>query len=347
MRIGVSIWSATDALGSLTINIIQRAADALGCSLAIVETKHISKQVIASVSTLISEGCTGVMVCNSADSEMPHLIKACNKNSVYLTQFYRAISQEDSPQVYQAALDSPYYVGAVHEDEVRNGETLAGLLIDGGRRHICLEGWTEKDATFELRWRGYRNARDQWNATHEADRIELSEPIYVGVSASESASAVQRFEGDVPSMDALIVSGGGGVPLVGAIGQLKNMGLTGKVAVATTDFLDNMGEHLSDGSVYCATGGNFCDALYAFILTYQACTGKLQVSQGGDVVNIQVPYVRATNASEYAAYKAAFLDEDPYSTDEMRHMAELTPGQLAELAASLSIEEIRARHGRV
>lgn len=229
---------------------------------------------------------------------------------------------------------------------MRNGETLAGLLIDGGRRHICLEGWTEKDATFELRWRGYRNARDQWNATHEADRIELSEPIYVGVSASESASAVQRFEGDVPSMDALIVSGGGGVPLVGAIGQLKNMGLTGKVAVATTDFLDNMGEHLSDGSVYCATGGNFCDALYAFILTYQACTGKLQVSQGGDVVNILVPYVRATNASEYAAYKAAFLDEDPYSTDEMRHMAELTPSQLAELAASLSIEEIRARHGR-
>ena len=107
-------------------------------------------------------------------------------------------------------------MGAVHEDEVKNGETLAGLLIDGGRRHICLEGWTEKDATFELRWRGYRNACDQWNAAHEGDRVELSEPIYVGVSASESTSAVQRFEGDVPSMDALIVSGGGGVPLVGA-----------------------------------------------------------------------------------------------------------------------------------
>ena len=41
IRIGVSIWSATDAVGSLTINIIQRAADALGCSFTIVETKHV------------------------------------------------------------------------------------------------------------------------------------------------------------------------------------------------------------------------------------------------------------------------------------------------------------------
>ena len=72
----------------------------------------------------------------------------------------------------------------------------------------------------------------------------------------------------------------------------------------------------------------------------------LRTGQGGDAVDILVPYVRATSASEYAAYKAAFLDEDPYSADEMRHMVELAPDKLVELAASLSIEEIRTRHGR-
>ena len=40
------------------------------------------------------------------------------------------------------------------------------------------------------------------------------------------------------------------------------------------------------------------------------------------------------------------MDEDPYSADEMRHMVELAPDKLVELAASLSIEEIRTRHGR-
>ena len=66
----------------------------------------------------------------------------------------------------------------------------------------------------------------------------------------------------------------------------------------------------------------------------------------GDVADVLVPYVRATSASEYAAYKAAFLDDDPYTADEIRHMVDLAPDKLVELAASLSIEEIKARHGR-
>lgn len=75
-------------------------------------------------------------------------------------------------------------------------------------------------------------------------------------------------------MDALIVAGGGGDPLVGSIGALANEGLTGKIDVVSTDFLDDLGEQLESGGMFAESGGHFCDPLYAFLITYNAIKGN-------------------------------------------------------------------------
>jgi len=124
ITIGVSIWSSTDVLGSQCKKIIDKAADALGVNVMYVDQGHVSEQVTASVEQLCAAGCDGIIICNSADSEMTSAIQTCDANSVYLTQFFRIISEENSPEVYQTACNSPYYLGAVHEDEVTNGYTL-------------------------------------------------------------------------------------------------------------------------------------------------------------------------------------------------------------------------------
>ena len=124
IKIGVSIWSSTDALGSLSKNILDKAAGILGVELSYVDQGHVSEQVTASIETLCAAGCQGIVVCNSADSEMQAAISTCDQNMVYLAQFYRIINEENSPEVYATAQNSQYYVGAVHEDEVGNGEKL-------------------------------------------------------------------------------------------------------------------------------------------------------------------------------------------------------------------------------
>ena len=117
VKIGVSIWSSTDVLGSQCKKMLDAAAKALDVEVQYVDQGHVSEKVTASVEQLAAAGCQGIIICNSSDTEMTSAIKTCNDNKVYLAQFFRVISKEDSADIYKAAKDSAYYIGAVHEDE--------------------------------------------------------------------------------------------------------------------------------------------------------------------------------------------------------------------------------------
>lgn len=356
IKIGVSIWSSTDALGKLSVDIIKKAADILGVEISTVDQGHVSEQVTASIETLCAAGCNGIVVCNSADSEMTAAINTCNDNQVYLAQFYRMISKENSPDVYSLAESSQYYVGAVHEDEVGNGEKLIELLtadndkayegIQKGARNIKLEGWTVGDATFQERWKGYKSGVDKWNSANPSDPVTLSDPVYANTSSSEGANVTQQFFNTDNSMDALIVAGGGGDPLVGSVGQLKNMGLTGKIRVASTDFLDDLEEQLKTGGMYCESGGHFCDPLYAFLMVYNACKGTESfVPKSGEFgKEIKFPYVFVSSVDEYKDYEKYFVDDSPYTDDEIKDLAAKDFDALNEAATALSIEDVKKRH---
>lgn len=356
IKIGVSIWSSTDALGKLSVEIIEKAAEILDVEISTVDQGHVSEQVTASIETLCAAGCNGIVVCNSADSEMTSCINTCNENQVYLAQFYRMINKENSPDVYKIAEASQYYVGAVHEDEVGNGEKLVELLtmdnpeayegIQKGARNIKLEAWTVGDATFQERWKGYQSGVEKWNAEHPDDPATLSDPVYANTSSSEGANVTQQFYNTDPSMDALIVAGGGGDPLVGSVGQLKNMNLTGKIRVASTDFLDDLKEQLEVGGMYCESGGHFCDPLYAFLMVYNACKGKEGfVPSAGDFgKEIKFPYVFVSSVAEYEDYEKYFVQDAPYTDDEIKGLAEKSFDELNTAATSLSIEDVKTRH---
>lgn len=205
ITIGVSIWSSTDVLGSQSKKIIDKAADALGVNVMYVDQGHVSEQVTASVEQLCAAGCNGIVICNSADSEMTSAIQTCDANQVYLTQFYRIISEENSPEVYQTACNSQYYLGAVHEDEVTNGYTLVNLLLENGDRNIGLEAWTVGDATFQQRWTGYKQAVDEWNEANPDDQATITEPVYANTSSEEGAAAALSLYNSNPDMDALML----------------------------------------------------------------------------------------------------------------------------------------------
>lgn len=356
IKIGVSIWSSTDALGKLSVDIIKKAADILGVEITTVDQGHVSEQVTASIETLCAAGCNGIVVCNSADSEMTAAINTCNDNQVYLAQFYRMISKENSPDVYSLAENSQYYVGAVHEDEVGNGEKLVELLtadnadafegIQKGARNIKLEGWTVGDATFQERWKGYKSGVDKWNAANPSDPATLSDPVYANTSSSEGANVTQQFYNTDNTMDALIVAGGGGDPLVGSVGQLKNMNLTGKIRVASTDFLDDLKDQLACGGMYCESGGHFCDPLYSFLMVYAACKGsETFMPKSGDFgKEIKFPYVFVSSVKEYEDYEKYFVEDAPYTDDEMKDLATKDFDALCTAAESLSIEDVKSRH---
>ncbi len=270
IKIGVSIWSSTDVLGAQCKKMLDAAAEALDVELQYVDQGHVSEKVTASVETLAAAGCQGIIICNSSDTEMASAIKTCDSNGIYLAQFFRIISQENSADIYAQAKASKYYMGAVHENEVENGKKLVQMLIDKGDRNIGLIGWEQGDATWLGRWQGYQEGVKAWNDANPNDQVKLSDPQYAGTSAEGGTKAANALMSADKTLDAIIPAGGGGEPLLGAISAIEAAGKTKDIDVVSTDFLDDLGTRLDNGSMAGESGGHYCDPLFAFMMVYNA-----------------------------------------------------------------------------
>ena len=344
IKIGVSIWSSTDVLGSKCKEILDAAADALGVEVQYVDQGHVSEQVTASVDTLCAAGCQGIIICNSADSEMMSAINTCNNEGVYLAQFFRIISEEANPDIYELAKASDYYVGAVHENEPENGEKLVNILLEKGCRNIGLIGWEQGDATWLGRWQGYQAGVEAWNEANPDDQAKLSDPQYAGTTSEGGAKAADALMAADPDLDALIPAGGGGEPLQGAISAVEKAGKTGDIAIVSTDFLPDLGERLENGSMAGESGGHYCDPLFAFMMVYNAIKGNY-TDFGGTFNDVLFPYLYVASPDDYAGYETYFVDQLPYTSDELVAMADQSLDELAETAAKLSIEDAAERAG--
>jgi ribose transport system substrate-binding protein len=344
IKIGVSIWSSTDVLGSQCKLILDEAAEALGVEVMYVDQGHVSEKVTASVEQLCAAGCQGIIICNSSDTEMASAIKTCNDNQVYLAQFFRIISQENSADIYKAALDSEYYVGAVHENEPENGEKLVQILLERGDRNIGLIGWEQGDATWLGRWEGYKAGVEKWNAAHPDDQAVLSEPQYAGTSSEGGSKAAEALMSANPDLDALIPAGGGGDPLQGAIAAVERAGKTDQIDIVSTDFLPDLGERLANGSMAGESGGHYCDPLFAFMAVYNAIKGNYK-DFGGKFEDINFPYLYVASPEDYKDYEKYFVDQLPYTPEELVQMSNLDMEGLKAAAAALSIEDAAARSG--
>lgn len=345
IKIGVSIWSSTDVLGSQCKRIIDAAADALNVEVQYVDQGHVSEKVTASVESLVAAGCQGIIICNSSDTEMASAIKTCNDNGVYLAQFFRVIDKNKNADIYEQAVKSPYYMGAVHENEVENGKKLVQILIDKKCRNIGLIGWEQGDATWLGRWEGYKAGVEEWNAAHPSDQVKLSDPQYAGTSSEGGAKAAEALMSADPTLDALIPAGGGGDPLQGAIAAVERAGKTQSIKIVSTDFLPDLGERLENGSIAGESGGHYCDPLYAFMMVYNAIKGNYTGIEN-NFIDIQFPYLYVSSSKDYGEYDKYFVKQLPYTNDELVEMAKLPLDQLKEAASKLSIEDAAARSAK-
>ena len=342
IKIGVSIWSSTDVLGSQCKKILYEAADALGVQVQYVDQGHVSEKVISSVEQLVAAGCQGIIICNSSDTEMTSAIKTANDNKVYLAQFFRVIDKEKSADIYKLATDSPYYIGAVHENEPENGEKLVNILLEKGDRNIGLIGWEQGDATWLGRWEGYKEGVEKWNKEHPDDQAKLSEPQYAGTSSEGGSKSAEALMAADPNLDALIPAGGGGDPLQGAIAAVERAGKTADIDIVSTDFLPDLGERLGNGSMAGESGGHYCDPLFSFMMVYNAIKGNYTGIEG-KFEDVLFPYLYVASPDDYADYEKYFVDRLPYTKEELVSMSELGLDELKATASKLSIQDAMER----
>ena len=346
IKIGISIWSSTDTLGSECKRLIDRAAEVLGVEVQWVDQAHISEKVTASAEELALGDCDGIIICNSASAEMASVIKTCDENEIYVAQFFRVINENDNPEEYAQAKASKYYVGAVHESEFDNGKQLVLILGEKGCRKIGLEGWEPGDATFLGRWEGYKAGVEAWNAEHPDDTMVLLEPQYGRTTTDTGRQTAEAIIDANPDIDALIVAGGGGDTLLGAIAGIEAKGLTGKIAVVSTDFLPDLDVKLETGAMAAESGGHYADPFFAFLMVYNAIRGNYATSEDG-FYDMVFPYMFVASPEDYAAYAQYFTgDALPYTDEEIKALADLPYEELAAKCAELSVADVVARHAK-
>lgn len=342
ITIGVSIWGTSDSLGSSCKAMLDAAAETLGVTLIYDEQEHVSEQVVAGVENLCAAGVDGIVICNSADSEMASVIKTCDEYGVYVSQFFRVISDEE---IAAQALASPFYVGCTHEAEVDNGYNLSKILIeDKGARHIGWTAWRVGDTTSLARQEGYQKAIDEWNQANPDDQVELYPLADDKYTSEEARGAVEGLIDTYPEMDAIIVVGGGGMALDGTLAAIDGRGKTGDYYVVSTDFTATLGDQLANNELAAMSGGHYADPLFSFMMVYNTIKGNYTRPEDS-YFEVMFPYLYVASTDDYAAYEKYFVNELPYNEEEIKAMAEGSFDELKATAAALSIEDTAKRHG--
>ena len=344
ITIGVSTWSVSDALGGQVKKILDLAADSLGCEVVYVEQEHKSEKVVESVENLCASGVDGIVICNSSDTEMTSAIRTCDKNNVYIAQFFRQVSD---PDVVKLAKNSDYYLGCTHEDEVATGYNLGNILIKEKKaRTIGITSYRVGDATANARITGYNKAVDEWNAANANDKVTLLPLVDNKYTSEEARQAVEGLIDANPNMDGLIVVGGGGSPLEGALAGIAGKGKTGKINVVSTDFTTTLDKQLASGEISAMSGGHYTDPLFSFLMVYNAITGAYDdVEKPLEVI---FPMLYVASPDDYKDFDTYFVKDLPYTADEIREMtfannSETTFDDLKQAAANLSIEDVKSR----
>ncbi len=343
ITIGVSIWGTNDPLGNQVKKMLDAEAKALGIKLVYSEHNLKSEEVVASIENLCASGVDGIIVCNSADAEMAKAIPVCQKNGVYLAQFFREITDAD---VKEMAMENSYYLGTTHEDEEANGYELGRILIEEKNcRNIGITSYRVGDATASARISGYKKAVEDWNTDHADDKVVLGDVVDDKYSAEEARQAVEGMIDANKDMDGLVVVGGGGQSLEGALGAITAKGLTGKISVASTDFTTNLADQLANGEMAAMSGGHYADPFFSLMMVYNAVRGNYE-RPADQYLEVIFPMMYVASAEDYAKYDKYFIQSLPYNDDEIKAIADESFEKLQETASKLSISEVAERHAQ-
>ena len=129
-----------------------------------------------------------------------------------------------------------------------------------------------------------------------------------------------------------------------AIAAVERAGKTQDIDIVSTDFLPDLGDRLENGSMAGESGGHYCDPLIAFMMVYNAIKGNY-TGFAGNFEDVSFPYLYVSSAEDYQAYEKYFVDQLPYTSDELVEMSNLDLSALKEAAKNISIEDAASRAG--
>ena len=252
---------------------------------------------LSAIENLCAQGVDGIITTNFSGTAVLQGLKICEENEVYLGVGWSQIDESIKDQVYK----SDYFVGGSYEADYDAGYEIVTSLIDSGCKNIAAIGYEPGITCHDRRWEGMMKAFEDHPEVKKAGE-------YRGL---EFTKAVEDFLAADDSIDGIAIT------LLGieyCSEPIKSAGREGQVKIAFCDLSENCQESLDSGDTVCAIGGQYADAVFPFVLIYNALEGNAL-----DKVEVPVNFIVCKSGQEFSDYMTYLHNDGVYAwtTDEV------------------------------
>jgi len=264
-KIGVIFYSKDDALGSTVYSYLNYAAEALGVELMWKLGDLEPTAQITAAENMVSAGVDGILCIPLSEIVTQKISKLCQDNEVYFQICFRTVLDEE----LKAAVDAnPYFVGSVVEDEVGAGEEIIRIMMEDKGCTKFGGAFLPPDNPLAPRNTGLKNGLQKYGG-------ELLGEYTIPADGNPSAhvSGVQNFLSAYPEMDAIVAASASVGSGEAVLNTLNNDDPEGRVTYGTFDTLEGMSAAFEKGTLGVAVGGMAPDAIFSFMMLYNAVNG--------------------------------------------------------------------------
>ncbi len=337
IKLGLTIYSTTDATAGPVVNNMQTACDGMGAELVIATDEQNPEKEITNIENLIANGCQAVFCLPYADDSIPRIAKICEDSEVYFGFYWYDLSNEETHDVCYA---SKYFLGNIYEDDVWSAYTAMKTLNEAGASHIGMFGLPTGRTTTTKRDNGIAQACEEFGM-----EILVEDRVNTNTS-DDAASSVESMVSAYPELDGIVIAGMTQTCLPGVIQSLQNLGMTEQVKVSCIDFNENQTEYFEKNSVNGVIGGHFTGGAWLAVLAVNKLQGTPLVDEP---VSIKDEFIVLQSAEDAKNYDAHLYQELPYTADEYAQMSKkinegFTYEDLLKVVGSYSIEDVMTRH---
>lgn len=110
VKLGLSIYSTTDATAGPMVNNMQAACDGMGADLVVATDNSSLETEITNIENLIANGCKAVFCLPYSDDAIPRIAKICENSGVYFGFYWYDLTEEATKKV---CYDSDYFIGNI------------------------------------------------------------------------------------------------------------------------------------------------------------------------------------------------------------------------------------------
>lgn len=338
IKIGLSIYSTTDATAGPMYNNMKNVCDGMGAELVVATDNQDLEAEITNIENLIANGCKAVFCLPYSDDSIPRIAKICEEAGVYFGFYWYDLTEEATRKV---CYDSEFFLANIYEDDVWSAYTAMETLHEAGASKIGMFGLPTGRTTTEKRDSGLKQACEEFGM-----EILVEDRINTNTS-DDAASSVESMVSAYPDLDGIVIAGMTQTCLPGVIQSLKNLGLDGKVKVSCIDFNESQTEYFEDGLINGVIGGHFTGAAWLAVLAINRIQGT-PLADGP--VSIKDEFIVLQSAGDAKSYDTYLYAELPYTPEEFAQMSkklnpDFTYEQLLEIIGAYSIQDVMTRHG--